>query len=154
MSHGVYSDESPYISELENLFMRFPNAVLTLQSAYEYYGMSDYVPDKYVIATSQNAHKINNSKVDQIYITNVLLDIGKTIINTQYGTINVYDKERLLIELFRFKNRISYNYYKEIVRSYRKLALQEQLDLNKLIKYCKYFAHGDDIKQRIQEVIL
>ena len=37
ISHGIYSDESPYLSELENIFKRYPNAILTLQSAFSYY---------------------------------------------------------------------------------------------------------------------
>ena len=118
ISHGVYSDESPFLSELENIFIRYPNAILTLQSAFAFYDMSDFIPDKYVVATNQNAHKIDNVKVEQIYITNNLLAIGKTTVKTDYGFINIYDRERLLIELIRFKSKLSFAYYKEIINSY------------------------------------
>lgn len=154
ISHGLYSDESPYLCELENLFVRYPNAILTLQSAFAFYDLSDYVPEKYVIATYQRAHKIQNEKVEQIYMTDKLLNIGKTIVKTEYGTINIYDKERLLIELFRLKNKIPYPYFKEVVNSYRDLFKKELIDSNKLVKYCSFFRNGKSIRQQIQEVIL
>ena len=154
ISHGIYSDESPYLSELENIFKRYPNAILTLQSAFSYYELSDYIPDKYVIATSQKAHKIDNPKVEQLYITKDILDIGKKTIKTEYGTINIYDKERLLIEVFRLKSKLPFSYYKEIVNSYRLLVAKEMIDLNLIIKYCSKLKNGQNIRKQIQEIIL
>lgn len=154
ISHGLYSDESPFISELENIFARYPNSILTLQSAFAFYNMSDYVPNKYVVATSQGAHKIQNSKVEQVYITDKILEIGKETVQTKYGVINIYNKERLLIELFRFKNKLSYSYFREIVNSYRQLFKEEQIDISKLVKYCSLFKNGQSIRNQIQEVIL
>ena len=116
--------------------------------------MSDYVPDKYVVATTQKAHRINNDKVTQIYITNDLLNVGKEIIKTKYGYINIYDKERMLIELFRFKKKLPYSYFKEIVNSYRKLFIDEKIDIDLLGKYCSVFRNGESIKRQIQEIIL
>lgn len=34
-------------------------------------------------------------------------------------TIKLYSKERLLIELIRHKNKLPFDYYKEIISSYR-----------------------------------
>lgn len=154
VSHGLYSDKTPFISELENLFARYPNAILTLQSAFAFYDLSDYIPDHYVVATSQGAHRIQNDKVEQIYITDELLNIGKTIVKTKYGVINVYDQERLLIELFRLQSKLDYPYFKEIVNSYRALYKEEKINNNKLIKYCSMFKNGKSIRKKIQEVII
>ncbi len=154
ISHGLYSDKNPFLSELENIFMRYPNTVLTLQSAFAFYNLSDYVPDRYYVATNQNAHKIDNDKVEQIYLTNELLNIGKTTVKTKYGVINIYDIERMLIELFRLKSRLSYSYFREIVNSYRQLFKDEKIDNNKLIKYCSLFKNGESIMKQIQDVVL
>ena len=35
--------------------------------------------------------------------------------------VNIYDKERMLIELVRNKKNIPYDMYKEIVNNYRKI---------------------------------
>lgn len=154
VSHGIYTDESPSLSELESIFKRYPNAILTLESAFSYYDMSDYVPNKYVVASAQNAHRINNKKVNQLFISEELLNIGKIKIKTKCGIINIYDKERLLIELFRLKNKLSYPYFKEVVNSYRELFKDGLIDNNKLASYCSKFKNGENLKRRIQEVVL
>lgn len=154
VGHGLYSDVNPLLSEIECIFANYPNAVLTMESAFAFYGLTDYVPDKYHVATNQNAHKIPNDKVNQLYITNEILDIGKQVIETTYGFINIYDKERLLIELFRLKKKVDYSLFKEVVVSYRKLATENKLDNHKIIKYCSLFKNGANIRKEIQEVIL
>lgn len=154
VSYGLYSDKSPFLGELENLFARYPNAILTLQSAFAFYEMSDFVPNKYVLATSQKAHRISNDKVEQMYISNELLNIGKTTLSTNYGVINIYDKERLLIELFRLKSKLAYPYFKELVNSYREMLKEDMIDNNKIVKYCSMFKKGNNIRKQIEEVIL
>lgn len=155
VSHGLYSLKPIAVVEMELIFMRFPKAILTLESAFAYYEMIDYIPIKYVVATGQKSHKIPlYNKIDQIYMSDNLLDIGKETINTKYGIINIYNKERLLIELFRFKRRISHSVFKEVVQAYRKLVENEELDIGKLLDYCSYFRSCETIKMNIQEIIL
>ncbi len=154
VSYGIYSDKSPNLSELEGLFLRYPNAVLTLESAFATYEMSDYIPNKYILATSQKAHRIENTKVKQIYMTKEILNIGKETIKTKYGSINIYDKERMLIELFRLKSKLSYPYFKEIINSYRELYKNEKIDSSKIAYYCSLFKNGESLRKRIEEVII
>ena len=77
VSHGVYVDDDEYIGELEQLFARYPRATLTLQSAFEHYDLSDYVPDKYYVATPYNAHVIDSPKVCQSYMDEATMQIGR-----------------------------------------------------------------------------
>ena len=105
-----------------------------MESAYAYYGLTDYIPEKYSVATKQNAHRIPNEKVMQMFITGDIFDIGKQMVTTKYGTINIYDKERLLIELFRLKSKFEYSFFKEVINSYRKLASNCELDNYKIAK--------------------
>lgn len=153
VAHGYYSDEDTNINELEVLFATYPNAILTLEGAFAFYDMSDYIPEKYVIATSQKAHKINNNKVKQLYISDELLNIGKEKVKTKYGFINIYDKERMLIELFRLKSKLSYDYFKEVINSYRKLVMEDQLDIPKLLGYLSLFSNGVSLTKQIRDVV-
>ncbi len=154
IGHGLYSDVDPSICELEVLFAQYPGAILTMESAFAYYGLSDYVPVKYCVSTGQNEHKITNTKFRQIYTTNRLQKIGKQTIRTKYGYINIYDKERLLIELIRNKSKIDYAYFKEIINSYRDLSRDNKLDYNKIINYCSAFKNGLKIRKEIQDFVL
>lgn len=47
--------------------------------------------------------------------------------------VNIYDKERLLVELIRKRNQISFDYYKELISSYRESS--DKLDMYKIEKY-------------------
>lgn len=154
VAHGVYSDVDPRLAELECLFAQYPNAILSMQSAYAFYGLTDYIPEKYWVATKQNAHKISSDKVSQMFITGDIFDIGKQMVTTKYGTINIYDKERLLIELFRLKSKFEYSFFKDVINSYRKLASNGELDNYKIAKYCSIFRNGKSIMAEIQKVIL
>ena len=61
---------------------------------------------------------------------NELYNLGKTQIDYEGIIINIYDKERMLIDLARNKNKIGYDLYKEIISNYRKLV--NSLDTQKI----------------------
>lgn len=154
VGHGIYSDVEPALIELESIFVKYPNAVLTLKSAFSYYDMSDYIPETYQIATPHNAHVICNDKVEQIFMSSDLIAIGKKKVKTQFGFINIYDKERLLIELIRYRSKLSYSYFKEVINSYRELVKNDELNLAKLLDYCHKFKNGNTIQKHIQEIVM
>lgn len=53
---------------------------------------------------------------------NELYNLGKTQIEYEGIIINIYDKERLLIDWAKNKNQIGYDLYKEIISNYRNIA--------------------------------
>ncbi|MBO4540874.1 MAG: hypothetical protein J5736_02750, partial [Bacilli bacterium] len=104
--------------------------------------------------TPLNAHRMRSAKVAQSFMTNDIARIGVAEVKTERGVIRVYDKERMLIELFRLKSRFPPDYFREVVNSYRALAKQEGIDFRTLASYCRRFKKGPSIKARIEEVIL
>lgn len=153
VSHGVYVDDGELISELEQLFVRYPRATLTLQSAFEYYELSDYIPDKYYLVTPYNSHTIQNDKVCQSYMSEEMIEIGRQKIATQYGHIYIFDKERMLIELFRLKVKLPKEYFLEVVSSYRILKSMEVISLRRIGEYCMKMTNGQRLLKEIQEMI-
>lgn len=153
VSHGVYVDDGEQISELEQLFVRYPRATLTLQSAFDYYELSDYIPDKYHLVTPYNAHTIKNNKVSQSYMNEEMIEIGREKIVTKYGYTYIFDKERMLIELFRLKTKLQKEYFLEVVSSYRVLKSMEVISLKKISDYCMKITNGKRILKEIQEMI-
>ena len=57
------------------------------------------------------------------------MDYGKEIKKIHNIKINIYSKERLLIELIRYKNKLPYDYYKEIIDSYRRIIHELDIEL-------------------------
>ena len=66
--------------------------------------------------------------------------------------INIYSKERLLIELIRYKHDIAYDYYKEVINYYRKNV--NEINFQEVIDILKDFPKKDMILKTIQEEVL
>ena len=154
ISQGVYSDEKSNIADIETFFLTYPNAVLSNESAFLFYELSDYLPEKYTIVTPLKAHKVMSCIVYQGYMQNSLIKIGVKKVKTDFGYIKIFDLERMLIELFRLKTKFSYEYYKEVVGNYRKLAAEGKIDFLKISRYCRQIPRGESIEKTIGEVIL
>ena len=153
VSFGVYTDDDEYLSELEQLFVRHSKATLTLQSAFEYYGLSDYITDKYYLVTPKNSRIILKEKVSQSFMDNKMIDVGRVKIKTQHGYIYIFDLERMLIELFRLKSKLSHDYFLEVVSSYRRMKSESLISFRKVNEYCKKITYGERILKDIQEMI-
>lgn len=148
---GFYSERNDY-SELEFISKKYCNAIFNSDSAYFYQGLTDNIPTKYYISTKKKARKITNNKIVQTFMEDKYFDIGLTEIYYNNVKIRIYDKERLLIELIRNKNNISYDMYKEIIGNYRQII--DSLNLLKLQTYLKKFNNGGKYLKMIQEEVL
>ena len=67
---GLYSD-TPDWSDIEVVLAKYPNAVVTLQSAYYYYELSDSIPEVFHLATDRDASKIYDERIVQPSIRSV-----------------------------------------------------------------------------------
>lgn len=129
---GIYSDKQ-YVPELDIISMKYPNAIFTMRSAFYYHGLTDVVPDYYYLSTPRGAKKIRDQRVKQIFENSEARDEGKMYLDYNGSKISVYNKERMLIELIRNKNKLPFDYYKEIINNYRKLM--EEIDIAAITEY-------------------
>ena len=112
---GVYSTER-YSLELAVIVKKYPNAILTGESAFYYHDLTDVIPEKYHIATKAKAAKLLDARIEQIYVRDDLLQLGVVEKEINGVIVKIYDKERMLIELLRNKNSMPYDLYKENIR--------------------------------------
>lgn len=147
---GLYSDTEKYNS-LEYIVKRYPNSIFTSESAFFYLGLTDYIPSKYFLATKHNAKKMLNDKIEQIFMANHFFEIGKSQVNYNNVQINIYNKERMLIELIRNKNNFAFDYYKEIISNYREIA--DEIDMSLLADYLECFTNGKNIFEIIHREV-
>ena len=133
---GLYSDIE-FVNPLEIISKKYPNAIFSSDSAYYYYDLTDVIPDYYYLATKRSDSRIKDNNIKQLFIPNELFELGKTEIEIENITINIYDEERMLVELIRKKNTIPFDYYKEIITNYRKIA--DKLDIYKIQEYISYY---------------
>lgn len=122
---GIYTDEK-HCSEVAVITARYPRSIFTGESAYYYYGLTDVIPEHFHLATLRTDSRIKDSSIRQYFVNEDLFELGKTKM-TYHGTqIAIFSRERLLVDLIRQKNKLPYDYYKEIIRSYRRIV--EELD--------------------------
>ncbi len=129
---GIYS-ETKYVPEVAVISFKYPNAVLTMRSAFYMYGLTDTIPDEYDLATNRDAAKISDGRVKQYFVPSELFAEGVEQIEYQGYSVRIYDKERMLVELVRYKTKLPYDYYKEILLNYRRIL--QQLNIQKIQDY-------------------
>ena len=142
VDNGLYSDVE-FVNPLEIILKKYPNAIFTSDSAYYYYDLTDVIPDYFYLATKRSDSRINDKNIKQIFIPNDLFEFGKTQIEVESVKINIYDKERMLVELIRKKNLIPFDYYKEIITNYRKGI--DTLDIYKIQEYISYYKNESSL---------
>jgi len=150
IERGIYSDILHY-DRLELIAKKYPKAIFASESAYFYLGLTDYIPKHYFIATKNSTRKIKDEKIKQSFVSNNLFEIGKEEFVYSNIKINMYNKERMLIELIKNRNTISYDYYKEIIGNYRDIV--NDLNMSKINNYLKVFANGDKIFEIIHKEV-
>lgn len=147
---GIYSDKE-YASDVEIFMKKYPNAIMTMNSAFYHYGLTDTIPEYSYLATERDAAKIKDKRIKQKFISKEILEVGVTKeIHVDY-TINIYSKERMLIELVRHKSKLPYDYYKEIIGNYRKLIYD--LDIQEVEEIALVFPKSNKIMQILQDEV-
>lgn len=132
LEKGVYSDRESE-PEFAIILMKYPNAIITLNSAFYYYGLSNRVPDKYYLATERGTSGIRDPRVAQIFENSGKLHLGEISAKYNDCSFRIYDKERMLVELLRHKNQLPFDYYKEVLRNYRQII--HELDVPRIYDY-------------------
>jgi len=145
IERGIYSDSKEYVPGEGIVQKKYPNAVFTMESAFHYHRLTDVVPDTYSLATPARTAAISDKRVTQYFVPEGTLDIGRTEMDVAGHKISVYDLERMLIELMRYRKKLPYDYYKEILGNYRNNL--DRLYPAKLDDYLAAFPKRDAISR-------
>lgn len=148
---GIYSTKRN-ASEIDVIMCKYPRTVCTWKSAFCYHSLTDVIPDHYYLATKRTDTRIKDPRVIQSFLKDEIFDAGITEVQYNNSRIRVYDRERMLIELMRFKTRIPMDYYKEIINNYRKLSFE--LDFGIVEEYAAMFKNGARLMNMIQMEVL
>lgn len=150
LDSNLYSDKK-YVNPLEIIVKKYPNAIFTMDSAFYYYELTDVVPDYFYLATTRTSTRIKNDNIKQTFVSNDLFEIGKTQIIVENVKINIYNKERLLVELIRKRKSIPFDYYKEIINNYRNII--NELDIYKIQEYISYYKNKHSLYETLKREV-
>ena len=128
LEKGIYSDKK-FVPEKQIVSVKYPKAVFTMDSAFYYHGLTDVIPDKYYLITDRGDSKISDARVVQLFENSDVLYLGAEYYGNTYKIL-MYNKERMLLEQQKKKNKLPFDYYKELILSYRKII--HQLDMQEI----------------------
>lgn len=129
---GIYANK-PDVPEEAVYLYKYPNAILTMNSAFYIHGLTDVIPDLCCLATKRTSTRMREENIKQYFIPDDSFGVGAEIIKYKGYDIRIYNKERMLIELIRYKTKLPFDYYKEIILNYRKIL--PELDIQKIQDY-------------------
>lgn len=142
LEHGIYSDKD-LVNPMIIASKKYSSAIITMDSAFYYYDLTDVIPKKTFIATNRNSNIIHDSNIVQIRIPKEKLNQGKEVVLIDGEKVKMYNKERLLVELIRKRNQIPFDYYKELISNYRKIV--DDLDMRKIEEYLSLYKNESNI---------
>jgi len=113
-----------------------PQAVICLISALDYYEMTDFNPSEifYAIPHSQKRRAINNPPVKTFFFRERFYNPGIDVIKTKYGNLRIYNKEKTVCDMFRYRNKLGEDLAMQALKNYLK---QKKKSIASLIKYAE-----------------
>lgn len=147
---GMYSTDK-HEDSLAVVARRYPDGILTSQTALYVHGLIDMPPERIDLATKRGGTKIPDQAVRQHFVPAEWLGVGRTRTEVEGVSLLVYDQERMLLELMRSRSKLPYDMYREAVASYRKRS--DKIDIYKLQDYAERMPRGEAYLNRAMEEV-
>ena len=133
-TRGVYQDSGDDL--FDSYLLRYSTGVVTLITALSYHGLIDeWILSPYDFSFQYGYRTIKDINIRQFRDSKELLMIGAIKEVRNSVEFFIYNKERLLIELWRKEKYIPRDVYKQAIFSYRELANSGNLNIPLLKEY-------------------
>ena len=113
-----------------------PDGVICLVSALEYYGLTTFNPSEVHVAIPNAAKppKILYPPVKIFYFRDRFYSPGIEQINTRHGIVKIYNKEKTICDMFRYRKKLGEDLALEGLKNYLKL---KDASITKLREYAE-----------------
>ncbi len=137
-------DDSKLNPSFIDVCRAFPKSVICLLSAVEYHELSTVNPTQVyaAIPKAEKPPQIEHPPVNFYYWEKPIYEEGIIEIKTASGIVKIYDKEKTICDLFRYRDKLGEDIAIEALKNYLKL---KSYNLNKLRNYAE--------KMRIKKTI-
>ena len=121
--YGYYQWVDPDdFSEARTVIRLFPDAILCMETALRYYEYSNRTPGKWHLAVSKDSGKsrfhIDYPFVRPYYIEPAVLGLGLTKGTIDGHEVKIYDKDRVICDCLRYRNKMDKEIFNKAIRSY------------------------------------
>ena len=125
-------------SEVGTVTRLFPDAILCMDTALRYYGYSDRTPADWHLAVSKDSgksrFKIDYPFVKPYYVEPSLLKLGLTVGEIDGHEVRIYDKDRLICDCLRYRNKMDKEIFNKAIQSY---VADPGKNIPKLLEYAE-----------------
>lgn len=120
LDRGIYRKPDSHYDERLDLSLRIPSGVFCLYSACMLHELSSFVPSEMHIAIPKKSRYVLPAypPVVLYYWEKVPQSIGVSTVNLAAGEILVYDAEKTVCDMFRFRKKVGTDLAGEVLRSY------------------------------------
>ena len=123
-------------SEVKTVIRLFPDAILCMDTALRYYGYSDRTPGDWHLAVSKDSgksrFKIDYPFVKPYYVEPAVLELGLTTGTMDGHAIRIYDKDRLICDCLRYRNKMDKEIFNKAIQKY---IADPEKSIPKLMEY-------------------
>ena len=123
-------------SEVGTVIRLFPDAILCMDTSLRYYGYSDRTPGDWHLAVSKDSgksrFKIDYPFVKPYYVEPAVLELGLTTGTMDGHAIRIYDKERLICDCLRYRNKMDKEIFNKAIQKY---IADPEKSIPKLMEY-------------------
>ena len=123
-------------SEVGTVIRLFPDAILCMATALRYYGYSDRTPGDWHLAVSKDSgksrFKIDYPFVKPYYVEPAVLELGLTTGTMDGHAIRIYDKDRLICDCLRYRNKRDKEIFNKAIQKY---IADPEKSIPKLMEY-------------------
>ena len=137
-------------SEIATILRLFPDAILCMETALQYYGYSDRTPLWWALAVSKDSpktrFKIDYPFVKPYYVEPDLLELGVTKGTIDNHVVRIYNKERVICDCLRYMNKMDKEIFSKAIRNF---VTDSQKDIPRLIQYAKLLR----VKAKVKHLI-
>lgn len=132
----TYYDCNGISTSFIDICQAVPKGIICLISALDFHGLTTFNPADIYVAVPQGEKipKIIYPPVKGYYFSKQIYSAGIEIYNTPQGVVKIYNKEKTICDMFRYRNKLGEDLALEGLKNYLQLR---GFSINDLMEYAK-----------------
>jgi predicted transcriptional regulator of viral defense system len=144
-----WQDERAY-SEATVVARLFPDAVICMESALQYYGYTDRTPSAWCLAVDKHSTKsrfsIDYPSVKPHYIPEEQMTLGVELVKIEDTELKIFNRERVICDCLRQENKMDVEIFNKAIQAYIKDPMK---NVPRLMEYAKILRTENKVRKII-----
>ena len=144
-----WQDERAF-SEATVIARLFPDAVICMESALQYYGYTDRTPSAWCLAVDKHSTKsrfnIDYPSVKPHYIPEEQMMLGAELVNIEDTELKIFNRERVICDCLRQENKMDVEVFNKAIQAYIK---DPKKNVPRLMEYAKILRAENKVRKII-----